>query len=131
VAEYTLPAEIRRLIARALPSMQHVDVLLALAADPQVSTSAESLAPLLRVTDVEQLRRTMADLAASGLVMRTGTGPDSYRYTPDSPATQKAVTLLAVAYHERPVTLVRAIYDRPATAIQNFADAFRLRTGED
>jgi hypothetical protein len=33
-------------------------------------------------------------------------------------------------YNSRPVTLVRAIYDRPASAARSFADAFRVRKTE-
>jgi hypothetical protein len=38
--------------------------------------------------------------------------------------------MLAEMYHTRPVTLVRAIYERPARAVQSFANAFRLREGD-
>jgi hypothetical protein len=34
-------------------------------------------------------------------------------------------------YNQRPVTLVRALYSRPSRPLQSFADAFRLRGGED
>jgi len=40
------------------------------------------------------------------------------------------VDALADLYHTKPVSLVRAIYDRPARAAQTFADAFRIRNGE-
>ena len=61
----------------------------------------------------------------------TASGPPSrYRYEPATPALRRAVELLAIAYNERPVTLVRAIYDRPS-AIQSFADAFRIRKEDE
>jgi hypothetical protein len=40
-----------------------------------------------------------------------------------------ALASLAVMYKQKPVTLIRAIYERPSSA-ESFADAFRLRTKE-
>jgi hypothetical protein len=68
-----------------------------------------------------------------GASLLLGDGPDAYRYAPADDAARRAVDALAEMYQTKPVTLIRAIYSRPATptkpatAVQSFADAFRLR----
>ncbi|MEO5815589.1 MAG: hypothetical protein ABIT20_09950 [Gemmatimonadaceae bacterium] len=68
----------------------------------------------------------LADLTASHLLQRSGT---DYSYAPDA-GTRALVDELAELYNSKPVTLVRAIYDRPASAARSFADAFRIRKTE-
>ena len=67
------------------------------------------------------------ELKQRGLLKLTAKG---YQFEPDD-ALAEAVDLLAEMYNTKPVTLVRAIYDRPAHVIQQFADAFKLRRDED
>lgn len=131
-----LPADVASLVAKHLPSMQHVEVLLMLRrAEPEsVPTSAI-------VAEVQGGRAlTLAcleDLADARLVAREG-GPAAdgspaaaYCFAPASAALRQAVDGLLAMYSERPVTLVRAVYDRAAAPspdpIRSFADAFRLR----
>lgn len=121
-----LPSEVRQLIARHLASMEQVDVLLVLARAPERGQSAAEISRALRISEQGVAPRTFEELRAAGLIAMDGSNPARYRYAPQSPADRAAVEMLALAYNERPVTLVRAIYARP-TPEQSFADAFRLR----
>jgi hypothetical protein len=118
-----LPTEVRELIARNLASMEHVDVLLVLHRAPERHWSAAGLAGELH-SNVASVTRTLRDLATSGLVAEGG---DGFHFAPASPGLRRATELLLEAYNARPVTLVRAIYDRPPSAVKSFADAFRLK----
>ena len=60
---------------------------------------------------------------ARGLIVRVEGG---YRYRPESELAPQ-VERLAVAYNQRPVTLIRVIYAFRDSSIKSFADAFRLR----
>lgn len=42
-----------------------------------------------------------------------------------------AVAELTVLYHQRPVTLVKLVYQQPPSPVTSFADAFRLRDPEE
>ena len=70
---------------------------------------------------------------ASGLeTLRTGglvefDGERRARYHPASEALESNVRILAQAYNERPVTLIRIIYALRDSKIQSFANAFKLR----
>jgi hypothetical protein len=126
----TLPPEVRHLIARHARSMEHVEVLVLLARTPERSWTAEDIRIELRLPETALSRRVFHDLLDAGLIgLEAGEHP-RYRFDPLSVADREAVRLLTIAYNERPVTLVRAIYERPSPA-QSFADAFRLkREGE-
>ncbi len=114
------------LIRRHMPSMDHVAVLLALRAAPAKHHKTPELARDVRL-DPAVVAQVERDLLASQLIQREG---DGVRYAP-ADDTRAAVDQLADMYHTKPVTLVRALYDRPVRSVQSFADAFRLRTGGD
>ena len=125
-----LPAEVRQLITRHLASMEQVDVLLLLAGAPEQWQSSEEISRTLRIDEKGVAPRTFDELRAASLVESDDGHPPRYRYAPANESDRAAVELLALAYNERPVTLVRAIYARPTPA-QSFADAFRLRKKEE
>lgn len=126
MADNGLPAEVRQLIARHLATMEQVDVLLLLARSGDDGLTADEIRTELRLDANGVTPRTFDELRAAGLIEHDGGDPPRYRYEPSNPRDRDAVALLALAYNERPVTLVRAIYARPTPA-QSFADAFRLR----
>ena len=121
-----LPAPLRSLIVHHMPSMDHVAVLLALRAEPEVSLPPADVARRTRL-DRDVINKVVRDLATSSLVQRDG---DGFRYAPPAELLP-TIEQLAHMYRTKPVTLVRALYDRPARAAQSFADAFRLRKAGD
>lgn len=127
MAEHPLPENVRDLVAHHLPSMEHVEVLLALAAEGKPARTAEDIAGELRGNPASVAGK-LEDLVASGLVARDGDpGDGKYRYAPNSATLRAATTGLAEMYRTKPVSLVKAIYARPPAAVQSFADAFRVR----
>ena len=126
MADNALPTEVRQLIARHLATMEQVDVLLLLTRAGERGRTAEEIRTELRLDGAGVAPRTFDELRAAGLIEQDGGDPVRYRYAPADARDRAAVDLLALAYNERPVTLVRAIYARPTPA-QSFADAFRLR----
>jgi hypothetical protein len=130
VSDNALPAEVRQLITRHLATMEQVDVLLLLARTPDRWRTAEEIRTELRLDEHGVAARTFDELCAASLIEEDKSEPPRYRYAPGNARDRAAVDLLALAYNERPVTLVRAIYARPSPA-QSFADAFRLRKKAD
>ena len=120
----SLPTAVQHLIWNQLRSVDHVAVLLAVraagASDVESVSRQAMIVPAMAAEILEELKHR-------GLL--TGDG-NQYRFEPDE-ALASAVTQLADMYNTKPVTLVRAIYDRPSHVIQQFADAFKLRRGED
>ena len=122
MASGELPEVLQALIAQHTPSMDHIAVLLVLRAASHTQHPVDDVVRETRL-DRAVVAPVLEAMARTGMLERDG---DLYRYAP-SAATAGAVDELAHMYHTRPVTLVRAIYDRPKRAVQSFADAFRLR----
>ena len=124
-----LPREVREIITRRLHHMEDIELLLLLAAAPG-SMSLSAIGESLRLSGPTAVMPSVHRLVAADLVATETSGGETHvRYAPASAALRRAVELLGVAYNERPVTLVRLVYNRRSAA-QSFADAFRLR-GED
>lgn len=77
----------------------------------------------------ETTRRSLEHLARVGLA-RHDPAADSWTFTASSSAERRAVEALSVMYHQRPVTLVKLIYEAPPAPLKLFSDAFRLRKEE-
>lgn len=101
-------------------------MLLAAHADPARTVDAATVAPTVRVEE-SIAARVLSELAGAHLLQPAGTG---FKLA-ESPEIRSAVAQLAVMYNTKPVTLIRAIYERPATPAQSFADAFRIRRPEE
>lgn len=54
----------------------------------------------------------------------------AFSFTADA-TDRAAVAELSVLYHQRPVTLVKLVYQQPPSPVTSFADAFRLRDPEE
>jgi hypothetical protein len=126
MAATELPEVVQQLLHAHLPSLDHVTVLLAAHADPLRLHDGASIAPLARV-DEKVAGRVLSELAASHLLEQEGT---RFRLA-TTPAVHEAVKELALMYNTRPVTLIRVLYERPASPAQSFADAFRIRRTEE
>jgi len=114
--------ELRQLVNRHLLTMDHVALLLALREQPEIAHAPTSLAERVRL-DRAVADRVLHDLQVAHLARPEG---DGFIYAP-APQVRPVVDELAEMNRTRPVTLVRAIYDRPSRAALSFADAFRLR----
>ena len=123
-----LPAGVGALLRGPVSSMAHVEaVLLLRGVEPEARPLAE-VAAAAQIATLAAARRCLEELAAAGLVAAAG---DGFRYAATGADTRAAVDALAQMYNEKPVTLVRAVYARPAGPVQAFADAFRLRREEE
>ena len=124
-----LPVELLDLIARGIGSLEVVEVLLVLRRAPERAWRVTEVAHELRLA-TETAAAALAVLHAAQL-LEMDRGERAYRYAPATAALRGAVDQLEVAYDTRPVTLVKALYDRPPRAVQSFADAFRLRKPDE
>ncbi len=126
MARSELPPPVQQLVWRSLSSIDHVAVLLAVRGSiPGDGLDACDAAARASVSEVVA-RAVLSDLANAELLQEHG---GLFRFVPDVEL-RAAVDQLAEMYNTRPVTLVRAIYDRPPASIRRFADAFRVRREE-
>ena len=129
MAEFGLGPEVRALVASHLASMDHVEVLLLLCRKNEPVTAAEIFSTTGRPREL--IETALQDLTTGGLLSQTMlNGTETYKFDPQSEGLRSSVNQLETMYNERPVTLVRAVYERPAQPVLSFADAFRLRRDE-
>jgi hypothetical protein len=117
-----------RFLQTTIPAVDAAELLLLLRRSPESSwTAAEAAAKLRPSVPISE-----AD-AAKYLELfqsRGVTGPADggrVQFRPASDELRMYADMLALAYKERPVTLIRMIYALRDSRIQTFADAFRLR----
>lgn len=91
---------------------------------PDLALTRADLQRLAHV-DEKTLNRCLADLVGAELVRQTA--EDAFQYGPRTVPDREDVDALALMYHQRPVTLVKLVYEQPSTPVKSFADAFRLR----
>ena len=77
----------------------------------------------------ETTRRSLEHLVRVGLAAHSPAA-DSWTFTPETSGDRRAVEALAVMYNQRPVTLVKLVYEAPPAPLKLFSDAFRLRKEE-
>ncbi len=127
MADTRLPEEVRTLVQNHLASMAHLDALLLLAGSPDASMPAAAVAARINV-EPDVASRALHDLAGASLVSEEEFGAAPlYRFAPGNEELRRAAETLAEMYRRFPVQIIRAVYERPSTAVQQLADAFRLR----
>src|SRR4051794_36891078 len=114
MADSRLPSDVREVVLSHVPSMAHLDTLLALLQVQPASLSAEQLVRQVG-GDAEAVRAAAGDLVTSGLLEPAASGAESgFRFAPAQPRVRAAAELLADMYRRFPVQVVRAVYERPA-----------------
>lgn len=105
--------------------MDHVEVLMRLHGSPDTPLTTREVETASRLGP-ETTRNSLQHLVREGLA-RHDPASDTYSFAPGTAAERRAVDALSVMYHQRPVTLVKLIYEQPPTPLKLFSDAFRLR----
>jgi hypothetical protein len=122
-----LPREVRDLIQSSVPTMDALEILIFFCRHPDRPWTARQLVAEMSPTVVSEssVRDTLGNFESLGLLAREGT---AHRFRPATDDLASACVGLLSAYNERPVTLIRTLYDiADSKKIQAFADAFRIR----
>lgn len=116
--------EFCRFLQRTIPGVDAAELLLLFRGHPDRAFSAEEAVRRLGPGVTPKAAEGYLErFEASGLLAREDS---RYRYRQSS-ALHAQVEMLAAAYNQRPVTLVRVIFALRDSSIQSFADAFKLR----
>lgn len=122
-----LPDSLQRFIQDNVPTFQSVEILLFLARHPGRKWPAGEIVEAIKpsVFTVSAVKEHLVHFRQRRLL--AGDFDGGFAFSPASGELQAAVDELAVAYSERPVTLIRTIYALTENKIQSFADSFRLK----
>lgn len=123
-----IPQEVRDLVRRHVTSGDHLEILMRMF---DAGEKAFSVDELRRVTHIAErsVVRCLDELSEAGIVRQVS--PTAWQYGPRTVQEREALDKLAQMYHQRPVTLVRLVYERPSAPLKSFSDAFRLRDTKD
>ena len=128
--ESELPNGVSRFITHHIHSVEQLEILLLLHQHPERAWSADAVARELRIAP-ESAGERLEDMARNRLFVRQGVSPKEYRYGPENMKLDDTVRGLAAEYVKRRVTVINLIYSKPIDKIRTFADAFRLRQGDE
>lgn len=122
--DFEFSDEFCRFLQGSIPAVDAAELLLLYHARPEAAFSADEAARRLGPgINSKDAAKYLELFDAHGLLHQQDS---RYRYRPDSPLAPQ-VEKLALAYNQRPVTLIRVIYALRDTSLQSFADAFKLR----
>jgi hypothetical protein len=127
VQESGVPAPVRRFIAGHIESVGQLEVLLLLRAAADKEWTTDEVARAV-VTQPASAAGWLEQLSADGLL---GASEGRYRYSPPSPAVERAIDDLAESYAKYRVAVIGLIFSKPSEHVRNFPEAFRVRRPRD
>ncbi|MBI2224804.1 MAG: hypothetical protein HYU44_07580 [Betaproteobacteria bacterium] len=123
MADTQIPDDIRDFIITRVDSIAHIEALMLLRHDPEISWDAASLAARLYIS-VDEAKRVLEELGARSLLMVDN---GVYRYGCASPELKVLVDRLARIYATQLIAVTNLVHAKASSRIKQFADAFRLR----
>jgi len=120
----SITPSLKQFISRYVRSVEQVEILCLLGEDPAKIWTVAQVLRTIQSSD-KSIEACLEAFRKDGFLISEGAG--TFQFSPKSPELNSAVLELIKAYRERRVTIVEAIYSKPADTIQDFADAFKLR----
>ena len=124
--ESGLSADVEQFISDYIRTVEHLEVLLAVAAAPQGAASASDVFAKVRSSEAS-VRERLDELTGEALLIRE---KDIFCINPKNPATGDTINELARAYKERSIRVIQTIYSDRRRAMRELSDAFRFRRKE-
>lgn len=122
-----IPSTIKQFLYLNIDAVDQLEVLRLVVGDPQKEHSSLALAHELHIS-LEAVEQHITALDGRGLLKVTENQPLACRHGPHSAELESQVQQLLKTYLERPVTLIKMVYEKPTEQqIKSFADAFRLK----
>lgn len=126
MADEGISEEVKRFISKCIDSVEMLEVLLLLRADPKKEWSIDSISSELRSNPASVAKR-LKDLYTCGLLYVKESPTPYYRYNPRTAALDAVVTELARAYAERRARVIDLIFSKPIDTLRYFSDSFKFR----
>lgn len=121
------PEDVARFLYDNVESIDQLEILRVLGEDRDREWDAVALAAAVQ-SEPQAVRAHLAALHARGLLTTTTQGAGlSCRYGVRTPELEGMVGRLLQIYQERPVTMIKMVYERAKDPLRAFADAFRIR----
>jgi hypothetical protein len=121
-----IPSTVQQFLFANIDAVDQLEILRLVAAAPQQEHPALTLATKLHI-EPPTAEQHIRNLEARGLLTITAAQPLACKYGPRSEELDGLLQQLMKTYLERPVTLIKMVYEKPADQLRSFADAFRLK----
>jgi hypothetical protein len=128
--ESNVSPEVRRFLTERIDSAEQLEMLLLLEREPDRQWTALDVSQSIYTVPASATMR-LESLVAGGFLSSTGGSDPRYQYAPASEELGRQVAGLAEAYRADRVAVIKFIFSKPPDPMQSFADAFRLRKGDD
>jgi hypothetical protein len=121
-----IPASVEQFLRANIDSVDQLEILRIVVGDPTRPHDVHALTRTLQIppADVEQHVKL---LGARGLVTLAATGPLACQHGSQTGELRNQVEALVQLYLQRPVTLIKMVYEKPKDQLKSFVDAFRLK----
>jgi hypothetical protein len=130
MADVLIPNDVRQFIVDKIDSIAELEGLLLLGKNPEMEWNNEELAQRL-YTSPQQTQVVLLHLYSLGFLAVNESDPPAFRYQPSSPYLAEMLDRISEIYTKYLVPITNLIHSKPETRVQQFADAFKLRKGED
>lgn len=118
-----LPADVEQFISEYIRSVEHLEVLLTLAAFPEHKWSVADVFAQVRSSEPSVCER-LEELTAQGIVDKTAA---FYQFLPKDAGMRATIEHLGLAYKERRLRVIQTIYSDRRRALREVSAAFRFR----
>lgn len=123
----TFPEDVTRFLYNNVESIDELEILRVLGEDREREWDFVALAGAVQ-SDPQAVRAHLAAMHARGLLEMTGRGGGlTCRYGAGNPELEDMILRLLQLYKERPVTMIRMVYEQARDRLRAFADSFRIR----
>jgi DNA-binding IclR family transcriptional regulator len=121
------PEDVRQFLQSSIASVEQLEILRVLGEVPTREWSDDEIRGQAQVS-TESIHIHLQALQERGL-LRCGRDGERiyYQYGPQSAELEEKVRQMLELYRQRPVTMIRMVYEQPATSLRNFANSFRFR----
>lgn len=117
----------RSFLRQSLRTVWTLELLLIMRRDPNRSWDAASLVTESRSSDLI-VQEGLAALRQAGLVMEGPVGV--FQYSPAAPVVDGWAQEITAAYVQAPSRVIKELFSAPASNVQSFADAFRIKRSD-
>lgn len=122
--EHEIPPAIRTFISQYVCSVEQLEILLLFCREPDEAWSVQSVYDVILSTP-KSVERWLEELVRNGLLEKQSEPVQSYRCCRKESLISQVAALEKI-YRTKPVRVIEAIYRRDTSAVQSFADAFKL-----
>ena len=120
-----LPQEILEFLDKNISCIEQLEILRVLKENSDKEWEADELGRAVQAKP-EVVASYIVFMQSRGLLTLIGEKNHKCRFGPD-PDMEGIVERLLQSYKERPVSMIRVVYDKSAIHLRTFADAFRLK----